>query len=107
MTTSSDSNRTPAHAAARSGTVLRLMVRNHPGVMSHVCGLFARRSFNLDGILCVPVDDGARSEMLLLVNDDARLAQLILQLHKLEDVIDVSLAPQMRSAFDSMAELLK
>ena len=28
------------------GTVLRLLVRNHPGVMSHVCGLFARRAFN-------------------------------------------------------------
>ena len=26
--------------------VLRLRVRNHPGVMSHVCGLFARRAFN-------------------------------------------------------------
>jgi acetolactate synthase-1/3 small subunit len=103
MTTASASDRKDT----RGGAVLRLMVRNHPGVMSHVCGLFSRRSFNLDGILCAPVDDGARSEMLLLVKDDARLAQLILQLHKLEDVIEVNLAPAMRSAFDSMAELLK
>ena len=60
--------------------MLRLMVRNHPGVMSHVCGLFSRRSFNLEGIICVPIGDGARSEMLLLVKDDARLEQVILQL---------------------------
>ena len=26
--------------------ILELAVRNHPGVMSHVCGLFARRAFN-------------------------------------------------------------
>ena len=32
-------------------TVLRLLVRNHPGVMSHLCGLFARRAFNVDQML--------------------------------------------------------
>ena len=25
--------------------ILELTVRNHPGVMTHVCGLFARRAF--------------------------------------------------------------
>ena len=78
---------------APSGVVLRLVVRNHPGVMSHVCGLFSRRSFNLDAIICVPVEDGARSEMLLLVSDLDRLEQLVLQLRKLEDVIEVNHAP--------------
>ena len=29
---------------------LELIVRNHPGVMTHICGLFARRAFNVDGI---------------------------------------------------------
>ena len=32
--------------------ILELTVRNHPGVMTHVCGLFARRAFNVEGILC-------------------------------------------------------
>jgi acetolactate synthase-1/3 small subunit len=95
------------HTARREGAVLRLMVRNHPGVMSHVCGLFARRSFNLDGIICLPIGDGTRSEMLLLVKDDARLAQLVLQLQKLEDVIEVSRAPSMRAAFEMAASSLK
>ena len=31
--------------------ILELAVRNHPGVISHVCGLFARRAFNVEGIL--------------------------------------------------------
>ena len=69
--------------------VLRLHVRNHPGVMSHVCGLFARRAFNVEGIVCLPVGDGARSAILLLVHDDERLEQMVRQLRKLEDVVDI------------------
>ena len=72
-----------------TGVALRLLVRNHPGVMSHVCGLFARRAFNVEGILCLPVGDGSRSAILLLVNEDERLEQLIRQLRKLEDVLEI------------------
>jgi acetolactate synthase I/III small subunit len=102
-----DSHRNEMPAAVREGAVLRLMVRNHPGVMSHICGLFSRRSFNLDGIICVPIGDSTRSEMLLLVKDDARLEQLILQLQKLEDVIEVSRAPAMRETFEAIAGCLR
>ena len=97
----------PERNAAATGTVLRLIVRNHPGVMSHICGLFSRRSFNLDGIICVPMLDTTRSEMLLLVKDDERLRQLMLQLQKLHDVIEVYPAPVMGTAFDSVAGLLR
>jgi len=84
-------------------TVLRLIVRNHPGVMSHVCGLFARRTFNVEGILCLPVGDGARSVILLEVNEDARLEQLVRQLRKLEDVLEIQRAPEAREAFAQVA----
>jgi acetolactate synthase-1/3 small subunit len=104
---SPDDNRNQAHGAIREGAVLRLMVRNHPGVMSHICGLFARRSFNLDGIICLPIGEGAHSEMLLLVKDDTRLEQVVLQLQKLEDVIEVSRAPTMRAAFETVAGHLR
>ena len=79
--------------------VLRLHVRNHPGVMSHVCGLFARRAYNVEGILCLPVGDGARSAILLLVHDDERLEQMIRQLRKLEDVVDIERTSEAREAF--------
>jgi acetolactate synthase-1/3 small subunit len=68
---------------------LELTVANHPGVMSHVCGLFARRAFNVEGILCLPVGDGATSRIWLQVNEDERLEQMIKQLQKLEDVHEV------------------
>lgn len=70
--------------------VLRLHVRNHPGVLSHVCGLFARRAFNVEGIVCLPVGDATRSVILLRVHDDARLEQMIRQLRKLEDLVDIA-----------------
>ena len=40
-------------------TVLELNVNNHAGVMSHVVGLFSRRAYNVEGILCMPVGDGS------------------------------------------------
>ncbi len=75
--------------ASTQKVVLELSVHNHPGVMSHVCGLFARRAFNVEGILCMPVGDAKESRIWLLVFDDARLAQMIAQVEKLEDVIRV------------------
>jgi acetolactate synthase-1/3 small subunit len=91
---------------ARRGIVLRLVVRNHPGVMSHVCGLFARRAFNVEGILCMPVGDATRSVVLLLVHEDDRIEQVVRQLRKLEDVVEVGLMPGGHDAFDSVAGYL-
>jgi len=70
-------------------SVLELTVNNHPGVMSHVCGLFSRRAFNVEGILCMPIGDGQRSRIWLLVNEDERLENMVKQLDKLEDVLEI------------------
>jgi acetolactate synthase-1/3 small subunit len=79
--------------------VLELRVRNHPGTMSHITGLFARRAFNLDAILCVPVGDGAESRMLLLVAGGPRLEQVEKQLAKLHDVLSVRHRPDLGPEF--------
>jgi len=71
-------------------TIVKLKVKNHPGAMSHITGLFSRRGFNLEGILCAPVDGGAESAMYLLVRNDERLEQIVKQLRKLYDVKSVS-----------------
>lgn len=71
--------------------VVELTVSNHAGVMSHITGLFARRAFNLEGILCGPIGDGSKSRMYLLVGEDERLGQVVKQLGKLYDVDEVSL----------------
>ena len=89
-----------------SYSVLELTVRNHPGVMSHVCGLFARRAYNLEGIVCLPIGNGKTSRMLLLVNEDERLEQVIKQTHKLLDVLEVKHQPIENSIFTSLTGTL-
>ncbi|HMT79585.1 MAG: acetolactate synthase small subunit [Azonexus sp.] len=78
-------NRNEQNALSRA--VLEIDVNNHAGVMSHVVGLFSRRSYNVEGILCLPVGDGRQSRIWLLVNEDQRLSQMMKQVEKLEDVI--------------------
>ncbi len=80
-------NRDERQALARA--VLEIDVNNHAGVMSHVVGLFSRRAYNVEGVLCLPVGEGRTSRIWLLVNEDQRLSQMIRQMEKLEDVIAV------------------
>lgn len=80
-------NRNEQNALARA--VLEIDVANHPGVMSHVVGLFSRRAYNVEGILCLPLGDGQKSRIWLIVNEDLRLPQMIRQLEKLENVVTV------------------
>ena len=73
----------------QSHAILELTVQNHPGVMTHVCGLFSRRAFNVDGILCMPIGDATRSRIWLRVREEQRLEQLVRQMQKLADVLEV------------------
>lgn len=93
----------PAYKGGSSHAVLELTVRNHAGVMSHVCGLFSRRAYNMEGILCMPIDDGQRSRMWIRVAADDRLEQVIAQTRKLHDVLDV----RCRSADHTVLERLE
>ena len=102
MLTSADSRPENKPVVPARGAILRLRVRNHFGVMTHVCSLFSRRAFNLDAIICLPIGDGAESMVLLMVNENERLDQLIRQLAKLEDVLEVTRAPELRRAFDNL-----
>ena len=87
--------------------LIELHVRNHPGVMSHITNLFARRGFNLEGILCGEVGDGKTSKIYPLVKNDLYLDQVIKQLQKLYDVLDVSLHQDYNhSVFKSLSILL-
>ena len=78
-----------SNGATLRRAVLELTVKNHPGVMSHVCGLFSRRAYNVEGILCMPIGGGETSRIWLLVNEDERLDQMVKQTEKLVDVLEV------------------
>lgn len=82
-----------------SFTVFDLLVRNHPGTMSHITGLFARRAFNLEAIRCAPIGDGTESRMFLLVTTTSRLEQIERQLARLYDVLAVNLRADLTESF--------
>jgi len=102
----SHSEETPSDGMLEGKVVLELAVRNHPGVMSHVCGLFARRAFNVEGIACLPVDGGKESRIWLLVNDDVQLPQMVRQVEKLEDVMTVVRQGACHPLFPGLARFL-
>jgi acetolactate synthase-1/3 small subunit len=89
-------------------TVLELNVNNHAGVMSHVVGLFSRRAYNVEGILCMPVGEAAEtSRIWLMVNEDERLEQMVKQLEKLEDVLTVRRHGADHQVFERLEEFFR
>ena len=100
-------NGSNSHGNGLPNTIVKLTVRNHAGTMSHVTGLFSRRGFNLEGILCAPVGAGADSVMYLLVKNDERLEQIVKQLAKLYDVKSVTVQDDLdHTVFNRIEELL-
>jgi acetolactate synthase-1/3 small subunit len=88
-------------------TILRLHVNNHPGVMSQICGLFARRAFNLEGIFCNATGQGDTSCIWLKVDEAEKLDQVIKQLAKLEDVLAVEERNDARAKIREMEQMLE
>ncbi|PJZ84121.1 acetolactate synthase small subunit [Leptospira harrisiae] len=69
---------------------LSILVNNHPGVMSHVSGLFTRRGYNIDSIAVGVTDNADVSSMTIVLNgDDFIVGQVKNQLLKLPDVLKV------------------
>ncbi len=69
---------------------LNILVNNHPGVMSHVSGLFTRRSYNIDSIAVGVTDNPEISSMTIVVKGDEKVVEQVKrQLLKLPDVLSV------------------
>jgi len=70
--------------------ILSVKVNNAAGVLSHVTGLFTRRSYNIDS-LCVGATDDIRYSVITLVIDAGvdMIGQITKQLLKLIDVIEI------------------
>ncbi len=93
---------------SNANIIIELLVNNHPGVMSHITGLFSRRDFNLEGILCGDIGDGEKSRMYLLVNNDEKLEQICSQLEKLYDVLELTIREDYNhSVFNKIHELVE
>ena len=70
--------------------VISVLVRNHPGVLSHVAGLFTRRAYNIESIAAGVTERPDVTRITLVVSgDETVMEQVVKQLRKLIDVIRV------------------
>lgn len=70
--------------------MISLLVRNRPGVLSHVAGLVTRRGYNVESIAAGPTENSAMTRITLVVSgEEHELDQVTKQLRKLVDCIKV------------------
>jgi len=69
---------------------ISILVENKFGVLTRVAGLFSGRGYNIDTLNVAPTHEDNTSRMTIVTHgDDATLEQIIKQLKKLVDIIDV------------------
>ena len=70
---------------------LSMLVKNSPGVLSRVSGLFSRRGYNIDSLSVGVTEDERLSRMTIVVNGDQYIvAQITKQLDKLIDIVKIT-----------------
>jgi acetolactate synthase-1/3 small subunit len=87
-------------------TMLELTVNNHVGVMSHVCGLLARRGWSVEGMLSLPGACAAQRRIWLFVSAERPVDQMIKQVSKLQDVLHVHSRSAEREVFGRLEQLI-
>ncbi len=69
---------------------LSVLVENQPGVLTRVAGLFARRGYNIESLAVGQTHDPSVSCMTIVAGgDDLVIEQVVNQLDKLIDVIEI------------------
>jgi acetolactate synthase-1/3 small subunit len=69
---------------------ISVLVENKFGVLTRVAGLFSGRGFNIDTLNVAPTQDPSASRMTIVTRgDDATLDQIVKQLKKLVNAIEV------------------
>ena len=69
---------------------ISVLVENHFGVLARVSSMFSSRGYNIDSLCVGETEDSAVSRMTVIAHgDDNVLEQVIKQLNKLIDVIEV------------------
>lgn len=69
---------------------ISVVVENKFGALTRIAGLFSGRGYNIDTLNVGPTEDPATSRMTIVTRgDDATLEQIVKQLEKLTDVLEV------------------
>ena len=71
--------------------IISVLLENESGALSRVSGLFSARSFNIESLSVAPSEDKTTSRMTIVTSgNDSVIEQIVKQLDKLIDVIEVS-----------------
>ena len=77
--------------AVRRRHVISALVVDRPGTLNRVAGLLRARSFNIESLTVGTTDQPGRSRMTIAVHgDDGHLRQVLAQLERLIDVLEVT-----------------
>ena len=69
---------------------ISVLVENKFGVLTRVAGLFSGRGYNIESLNVAPTSEPATSRMTIVTRgDDATLDQIVKQLNKLVNVLEV------------------
>jgi acetolactate synthase I/III small subunit len=90
MAQSHPDSKTATRSVSKAHT-LSVLVENSPGVLARVASLFSRRGYNIDSLAVGPTENESISRMTIVINvEDHALDQVIAQLDKLVNVIDIT-----------------
>ena len=71
--------------------IFSILLANESGVLTRVSGLFSARGYNIESLTVAPTVDASWSRMTIVTSGGDKVAeQIVKQLHKLVDVIEVS-----------------
>ena len=71
--------------------IFSILLANESGVLTHVSGLFSARGYNIESLTVAPTVDDSLSRMTIVTTGEDKVAeQIVKQLHKLVNVIEVS-----------------
>ncbi len=73
--------------------ILSALVRNHPGVLQRISGLFYRRGYNIETITACATENPKFSRMTIavLTDNECELSQIVRQLSKIQDVRHIAI----------------
>ena len=84
--------------------ILSIRVENKPGILFKVTHLFRARNFNIDSISVGVMENPEFSKMIITtVGDEKQIAQIVKQLDKMIDTIEVKRLDEKKSVYKELA----
>ena len=83
--------------------ILSIRVEDRPGILFKVSNLFRARNFNIDSLTVGVMEDPSFAKMTVTtVGDEKQIAQIVKQLDKMIDTIEVKILDEKKSVYKEL-----